>query len=42
MKYSEIVTLLQSKASTIYYKIIKMIGKEGSGHPGGSLFVIQI
>lgn len=42
MKYSEIITLLESKVTIIRYEIIKMIGKEGSGHPDGSLFVIQI
>lgn len=42
MKYSEIVCLLRSKSKIIRYEIIKMIGKAGSGHPGGSLSATDI
>ena len=42
MDNTEIVTQLQSKAKIIRYEIIKMIGRAGSGHPGGSLSATDI
>ncbi len=37
MERSEIISKLQKRADSVRYEIIKMIGKAGSGHPGGSL-----
>ena len=36
------IELLEKKAKNIRYNIIRMIGNRGSGHPGGSLSIVEI